>query len=804
MSSTPLSDSSQADFSQADSSLADSSLADSSSADSSLADSSSVGSSQAELILQAMVAGMPDIFFAKDSQGKYVLMNQAAASWLNITIEEAIGRTDQDLFPVETAQKIQIEDRRVLQSANPAMYEEEIVQGGQVRSLNTLKMAWRDSHGVPQGVIGLCRDVTEQKRTSQALHRSEQGLRQVIDSLDHYVGVVSPDGTLREVNRKVLEISNLRAEDVVGLSFEDTYWWNYSAEVKTRLRSAMQRAFQGETVRYDEQIRIAPNQFISIDFSVVPVINEAGQVEYLVPSGVDITERLQTADALRQSEVINQAILSALPDLIVRMDAEGTYLDVKAGNFPLSSLSEAKIGENVRNVLPAAAAEKRLAMMAKALSTRTMQCTEFTTEIDGQPCWREIRMIPLSDREVIMSVRDFTKLHRARAALAEALHKEQAIRKEAERASRVKDEFLTVISHELRTPLNPILGWASLLRRGQLSEDKIAKAAETIERNAKLQTQLIDDLLDIARMLRGNVKLEAKPVSLKRTITQALETVQLAAQSKYLTIETQLAEGVQVRGDALRLQQIVWNLLSNAVKFTPEKGQVCVRLFTEGNQACIEISDTGVGIPPAFLPHVFERFRQENSTLTRQFGGLGLGLAIVRQLSELHGGTVRVTSAGENKGTTFSVRLPMTDSTSMVDSEPAKSRFLESLIDVHILVVDDNPDSRDILTTILQEKQATVVSVASGVECLRRLDHEVFDLLICDIGLPEIDGYQLMKYIRQRKANKGGQIKAIALTAYAGETYEQQAIDAGFQTYLTKPIEMASLMNTLQRVLYDS
>jgi PAS domain S-box-containing protein len=490
--------------------------------------------SQAELILQAMVASVPDIFFAKDNQGKYVLINEAAANWLNLTVEQVIGQTDEVLFPAETAQRIKAEDSRVLQSETPYRFEEEIIYQGEVRSLSTTKIVWRDSSGQPQGIIGISRDITEQKRTAQAL---------------------------------------------------------------------------------------------------------------------------------QQSEELNQAILSALPDLIIRMDAEGTYLDVKVGNFPLSRLSEAKIGENVRDVLPPAAAEKRLEMVAQALRTRTMQCIEFSTEIDGETCWREVRMIPLSDREVIMSVRDFTKLNRAKVALAEALHKEQVIRKEAERANQVKDEFLTVISHELRTPLNPILGWASLLKRGTLSEDKVAKAIETIERNAKLQTQLIDDLLDIARMLRGKVTLEAKPVSLNRTIAQSLETVQLAAQAKALSIETQLAQEVLVRGDSVRLQQIVWNLLSNAVKFTPENGQISVRLFIVDHRACIQISDTGVGIRLEFLPYVFERFRQENSTLTRKFGGLGLGLAIVRQLCELHGGTVSVTSKGENSGTTFTVELPLIERT---------------------------------------------------------------------------------------------------------------------------------------------
>lgn len=486
--------------------------------------------SQAELILRAVTESMPDIVFVKDFQGRYILANEAAASWLHTTVEAMMGKDDQAIFPPQIAQQIQADDQRVLHSGQSVTYEEDIVQSGQVRSLLTTKFIWRDAGGQPLGVAGICRDITERK---------------------------------------------------------------------------------------------------------------------------------QATTALRHSEALNQAILFALPDLIIRMRADGTYLDVKAGNFPLTQASAEMVGENVRDILSPAVADRRMAAAAKALETGEMQRYEFQLEIDEHTRWRAVRIVPLGGGEVLVNIRDFSDLRQAEAALSRALYEEQAARQEAERANQVKDEFLAVLSHELRTPLNPILGWATLLRRGALSAEKIEMAAETIERNAKLQTQLIDDLLDIARMLRGKLDLAVKPVDLKVTVTQALETVRLAAQSKSLQIETQLVDGLMVQGDPTRLQQIDWNLLSNAVKFTPAQGQITIRLTAIGDQACLQVSDTGVGIQPKFLPYVYERFRQEDSTLTRQFGGLGLGLAIVRQLSELHGGTVGVESLGENQGATFTVQLPL-------------------------------------------------------------------------------------------------------------------------------------------------
>lgn len=378
---------------------------------------------------------------------------------------------------------------------------------------------------------------------------------------------------------------------------------------------------------------------------------------------------------------------------------------------------------------------------------------------------------------------------------AENLMRAEAAREEAEAANRIKDEFLAVLSHELRTPLNPILGWSHLLRSGRLDATKTAFALETIERNAKLQTQLIDDLLDVARIIQGKLSLNMAPVGLISILEPAVETVQLAAAAKSIQIQTIVEPMVgKVLGDSARLQQVIWNLLSNAVKFTPEGGQVQIKLECIGSQAQIQVRDTGKGIHPSFLPHVFEYFRQEDGKTTRKFGGLGLGLAIVRRLVELHGGTVQAESPGEDQGATFTVSLPLLkhEGRGMNNEEPVASSLMSHslpLRGLRVLLVDDDVDTIDLITFTLEQNHAIVTSVVSANEALNAFDQTEFDLLISDIGMPEIDGYTLMQQIRSRSPDQISQIPAIALTAYAGEYDQQQALKVGFQRHVAKPIE---------------
>jgi PAS domain S-box-containing protein len=392
----------------------------------------------------------------------------------------------------------------------------------------------------------------------------------------------------------------------------------------------------------------------------------------------------------------------------------------------------------------------------------------------------------------------------ARAQLYEA---EKIARAEAETANRVKDEFLAVLSHEIRTPLNPILGWAKLLRTRKHDEATTLRALETIERNAKIQTQLIEDLLDVSRILQGKLSLNIYPVDLRATIVAALETVRLAADAKSIQLQMDLTNNIsQVMGDSNRLQQVVWNLLSNAVKFTPTGGRVEISLSQIEHDAQIQVIDTGRGISPEFLPHVFEYFRQADGKTTRTFGGLGLGLAIVRNLVELHGGTIRAESAGVGQGATFTCRLPLLKiaESPELKIEPANSALSTEktlLAGVCILFVDDQADVRELFGFALSHYGAIVNMAASASEALQALAQSKPDILISDIGMPVMDGYMLMREIRKLSIGAGGKIPAIALTAYAGEIDHKQAIAAGFQKHISKPVDPMDLAMAIAHLL---
>lgn len=401
--------------------------------------------------------------------------------------------------------------------------------------------------------------------------------------------------------------------------------------------------------------------------------------------------------------------------------------------------------------------------------------------------------------DLTFRVQEYRNLRDRALAVAE---ERQKAKEAAETANRVKDEFLAIVSHELRSPLNPILGWAKLLRKRTLSEEASLRALETIERNAELQVQLIDDLLDISRILRGKLALNLENVNLAATIESALETVQLAAQAKSIDINLYLDTNIgKVKGDSGRLQQVVWNLLSNAVKFTPTSGQVAVYLKQIDSQVQIQVQDTGKGISPEFLPYVFESFRQADSSITRRSGGLGLGLAIVRQLVELHGGTVWAESLGEEQGATFTVCLPAQPPQDLIQEDkkvygntfafPVVAAPLEG---IRLLVVDDDFDTREFLAFFLEQQGAIVTTASSAHEALAVIPQFQPDLLLSDLGMPDVDGYALIRKLRSLPSDQGGQIPAIALTAYAAETTQQHVFAAGFQLHIAKPADPAKLV----------
>ena len=396
------------------------------------------------------------------------------------------------------------------------------------------------------------------------------------------------------------------------------------------------------------------------------------------------------------------------------------------------------------------------------------------------------------------TVRDITDRKQAEEERGRLI-REQVARQEAERANQMKDEFLAILSHELRTPLNAILGWSRLLRVKKFDEETIDKALETIERNAKSQSQLIEDILDVSRILRGKLNLNKHPIRLESVIELAIDSLQPLAEEKSIVLELTCSPNVgQVIGDCDRLQQIVWNLLSNAIKFTPEEGKVEVRLESVGDEAEIQIIDSGIGIAPDFLPYVFDRFRQADSSTTRSYGGLGLGLAIVRHLVEQHGGKVYAEN-NPGEGAKFTVALPLAQRNALADDEAwselnDQAQTLPSLVNLQLLVVDDDDDTRQFLIALLEEEGAMVRSASSVAEALVELESSWPDVLLSDIGMPGADGYELIARVREMEVLRGGMMPAIALTAYARESERQQALEAGFQMHLSKPVDVSQLI----------
>ncbi len=409
---------------------------------------------------------------------------------------------------------------------------------------------------------------------------------------------------------------------------------------------------------------------------------------------------------------------------------------------------------------------------------------------------------------------DNAKLLRAALRAEEAAEQERAriatIARELENANRAKDDFLATVSHELRTPLNAMVGWVRMLQSGALPAEKHARALETIERNAQVQTQLVEDLLDVSRIISGKMRLDVGSVDLPTVVEHAIEAVRPAALAKSITLRlTMDPRAAPILGDPDRLQQVVWNLLTNAVRFTGKGGTIRIAVIKHDSSAEIIVADNGQGIDPAFLPHLFERFRQADSTPSRNYGGLGLGLAIVRHLVELHGGSVSVESEGRGKGATFRVCLPLSPVQSSSLDRPPALRFTpsvdlpcpEELEGVRILVVDDEPDARDLLSEMLSSCKATVSVAASAREGLQLAQQLRPDVLVSDIGMPGEDGYTFIRKLRSLPPDRGGRTPAVALTAYARFEDRTKALVAGFNMHVPKPVEPTELLAVLSSLV---
>ena len=398
-----------------------------------------------------------------------------------------------------------------------------------------------------------------------------------------------------------------------------------------------------------------------------------------------------------------------------------------------------------------------------------------------------------------------TDLQRSEEAREQLLLRAERARTEAEAANRIKDEFLATLSHELRTPLTSLLGWSSVLREARRDEKVLNQGLEAIDRNARVQAQLIDDLLDVSRIVSGKLNLDVRPLDITSVVRAAINVVRPAADAKGILLDYWAEPGVgAICADSARLHQIIWNLLSNAVKFTPHGGRIHVRVEQDGSDARVTVKDTGQGVDAEFLPRVFDRFRQADSSTTRSFGGLGLGLAIVRHLVELHGGTVSAQSDGVNKGATFSATFPLladrSEPVAVAQSGEMSVLEFRSLDGLRVLLVDDEPEACEIISTVITRTGAEVTACTSATEALAKLAEWKPDVILSDIAMPDEDGYSFIGKVRSLPRDKGGETPAAALTAYARDVDRRQALAAGYQMHIAKPIGASQLVHMVARL----
>jgi PAS domain S-box-containing protein len=517
---------------------------------------------------------------------------------------------------------------------------------------------------------------------------------------------------------------------------------------------------------------------------------------------------------LRESETRFRQLADSAPVLIWMSDAEGgcSWLNRPWLDFTGQPL-EKQIGDGWENFVHPDDLARCKETIRRHFDTRTPFEMDYRLlRHDGTHRWLITRGMPLFNGSgtFLGYMGGCIDIHERKEAEKDSevsLKREQHARIEAERTALLKDEFLATVSHEMRTPLTAMLGWVQLLRNGTLSPDTVPQALETIERNARAQAKLIDDLLDMSRILSGRLRLDVQQVQPAEIVEAAISAAEPAATAKSVRIVSNLDPHTgPIVGDPTRLQQIIWNLLNNAIKFTPAKGLITVKLKRIDFSLEISVTDTGEGITPEFLPHVFDRFRQQDASTVRRHQGLGLGLAIVKQLVELHGGSVDAHSEGVGTGATFIVHLPISAAmparTRQAPPPAATERIREeiplpSLLGTKVLVVDDDADARELLRSILAQSGASVRTAGSAAEALQQFDARQPDVLVSDIGMPGKDGYDLIRNIRSRSSETGGHVPALALTAFARSDDRRRAIGAGFHMHLAKPVEPAELVTVV-------
>ncbi|HSM84479.1 MAG TPA: PAS domain S-box protein [Nodosilinea sp.] len=745
--------------------------------------------------LGRVLTSISDEFMMFDADWRFTYVNDRAVAALQRPREALLGQSIWAVFPGAVSTSFYAELHRAVAAQTATTFELFCEEQGR----------WLENRVYPfsNGVSLLRVDITARKNLERALQISQDQLDSILNTAPASIARCRffADRTY------VLDYRSVGCEALTGYSLaeitpelwaERTFEEDYAAIAGPMFEAVF--AERPITVEYRFRHRDGSLRWIAD--SLTSRRAEAQDCWIVTMVGMDITPRRQAEEALRESEDRYRVLAEAMPQMVWMADRSGVqYWNQRWYDYTGLPREDA-LGVGGTNVVHPEEQGRVMELWQLALEQGVgFDLEQRIRRHDGVYRWFLNRGLPVQDASsgevtrwvgTITDVDDKKQLETQRARL---LEQERIAREAAENANRIKDEFLAVLSHELRSPLNPILGWAKLLRTTQLNETKTAYALEVIERNARLQAQLIDDLLDVSRILRGKLVLNTLPTALTAVIDDALETVRALAEAKGVELHTQLDDApFTVMGDGNRLKQVVWNLLSNAVKFTPQGGRVAVQLSYAGPWAEIRVSDTGKGIAADFLPHVFDRFRQADSTTTRDFGGLGLGLAIADQIVEMHQGTIAADSPGDGQGATFTVRLPVTANRPAPDrpNRPTSSSHLQN---IHVMIVEDDADSRSLITTTLQQFGAQVTALPAAADAITALAQVNPDILVSDIGMPDMDGYMLIQHIRDMAHTQ--QIPAIALTAYTTETDQQKSLLAGFQRHLPKPMELSQLIEAI-------
>jgi PAS domain S-box-containing protein len=717
--------------------------------------------------------------------------------------------------------------RRSLDTGSDYRTEYRIVRGATLRWVSARGRIQRDARGGPGRFAGVLLDITERKQAEQAqrelARRYEQHTRLfdgIASTTPDFIYIFDLQGNFLYANRRLLEVWGKTFEQAIGRSLHELGYPDWHAEM--HLREIAQVIRTKQPIRGTVPFTGGSGIHGIYEYIFTPVLGGDGEVELIAGTTRDVTERDRTEVALREGRESLEIALMASETGTFRFDlTRAKFVVFDESLRRLVGLSSSTKVEDVRDFLALIHPED-LPRVAPAFDRTLGEGVDFEMEFrvllpDGGTRWLFDRAKVVRDGAgkplyIVGACTDITRRHRSEQAREALLEAERTARAEAEQASRLKDEFLATLSHELRTPLNAILGWSQILRRRSRGDTRLHEGFGVIERNARVQVQLIEDLLDMSRIVAGKLRLDVKPVELREVIQAALESVAPAAQARGVELRTvQDHDAGPVRGDAARLQQVVWNLLANAIKFTPRGGVVTITLTQQAASARLVVSDSGMGIEPDFLPYVFERFRQSEGGSTRRHQGLGLGLGIVKSLVEMHGGQVHALSEGRGKGASFVVDLPwMAAEQGAHDGLAKPNRAIWELEDelsderalqgISVLVVDDERDMRELVAHVLAEVGANVLCASSAAEAYRMLCSERPNVLLSDVGMPDEDGYSLIRRVRELPAREGGDIPSIALTAFARSEDRRRALMAGFQSHLAKPVEPAELVAVVASV----